>query len=111
MFSAEGAAVVILDINTTAGQPLVDSLTSDGRSAQFVECDMADVERVESAGAEASEALGGIDVVFANAAVGTVVVGGTVESIELERWELAFDVNARGVYALCRAALPHLRSA
>jgi len=40
-----------------------------------------------------------------------VVVGGTVESIDPDTWDLAFDVNARGVYALCRACLPFLRAA
>ena len=53
--------------------------------------------------------LGGIDIVFANAGVGTVVVGGTIETIDLNHWELAFGVNARGVYALCRSAIPAMR--
>jgi NAD(P)-dependent dehydrogenase (short-subunit alcohol dehydrogenase family) len=38
-----------------------------------------------------------------------VVVGGTVESITPDLWNLAFDVNARGVYAVCRAAIPAMR--
>ena len=55
------------------------------------------------------EAGAGIDIVFANAGIGTITVGGTIESIEPERWDLTFAINTRGVYALCRAALPHLR--
>jgi NAD(P)-dependent dehydrogenase (short-subunit alcohol dehydrogenase family) len=72
---------------------------------------MADVDAVERATAEMAGRLGGLDIVFANAGVGTIVVGGTVETIAPELWDLAFDVNARGVYALCRAAIPFLREA
>lgn len=110
-FAAEGAAVAILDLNGAGARALADEVAATGATALALGCDVADVERVASAVEQAATAIGGLDIVVANAAVGTVVVGGTVESIEPERWDLAFDVNARGVYALCRAALPHLRAA
>lgn len=56
-------------------------------------------------------AHGRIDVLFNNAGVGTMVVGGTVETIDLEHWDLAQDVNVRAMYLTSRAALPHLRAA
>ena len=52
-----------------------------------------------------------MDVVFNNAGVGTMVVGGTVETIELDKWDLALDVNVRAMYLVSRAALPALRRA
>jgi NAD(P)-dependent dehydrogenase (short-subunit alcohol dehydrogenase family) len=109
-FAAEGASLAILDLNEADGRALVDELVAAGGRALFLSCDVADVAGVRAAVDRAADELGGLDIVFANAAVGTVVVGGTVESIEPERWDLTFDVNARGVYALCRAALPHLRA-
>jgi NAD(P)-dependent dehydrogenase (short-subunit alcohol dehydrogenase family) len=110
-FVAEGAALALLDTNVERGTELVDVLRAGGANATFVACDVGDVAVVERAVGVAGEALGGVDIVFANAAVGTVVVGGTVESIDPDTWDLAFDVNARGVYALCRACLPFLRAA
>lgn len=110
-FVAEGAAVAILDLNEADAVALAAEATSAGGIALALPCDVGDVDQVASAVGEAVTALGGLDVVVANAAVGTIVVGGTVETIEPERWDLAFAVNARGVYALCRAALPHLRAA
>jgi NAD(P)-dependent dehydrogenase (short-subunit alcohol dehydrogenase family) len=107
-FVAEGATVALLDLNAADGAALAREL---GDAAHFFECDVADVAAVARAVDAAVAALGGLEIVFANAGVGTVVVGGTLETIEPERWQLAFDVNARGVYALCRAALPHLRAA
>jgi len=108
-FVVEGASVAILDVNTSAGKALVQELNAFGGHARFFECDVCDTGAVEATIQRAASDLGGIDIVFANAGVGTVVVGGTVESIEQDHWELAFGVNARGVYALCRAAIPFIR--
>jgi len=108
-FADEGASVAILDMNVADGSALVEALRSAGTNAVFHDVDVADLTDVATAVDAAAQELGGLDIVFANAAVGTIVVGGTVESIDPERWDLAFDVNARGVYALCRAAIPHLR--
>ncbi|MGH3048747.1 MAG: SDR family NAD(P)-dependent oxidoreductase, partial [Gaiellaceae bacterium] len=110
-FAGEGASVAILDINIEAGRGVVADLEARGQRAAFFDCDVGKVEAVEAAVDHASDWLGGVDIVFANAAVGTIVVGGTIESIEPERWDLALGVNAGGVYALCRATLPHLRKA
>jgi len=110
-FASEGAAVAILDVNPEDGERVVAEIVERGGRGRFISCNVGDPDAVASTVAEAVDAFGGLDVVFANAGVGTIVVGGTVESIELERWDLAFDVNARGVYALCREALPHLRAA
>jgi NAD(P)-dependent dehydrogenase (short-subunit alcohol dehydrogenase family) len=108
-FVREGAAVAILDLNVPAGQALVEELNVSDERSLFIECDIQDVAAVESSVQQAAYELGGIDIVFANAGVGTIVVGGTVESIEPDDWELAFGVNARGVYVLCRATIPSMR--
>jgi NAD(P)-dependent dehydrogenase (short-subunit alcohol dehydrogenase family) len=109
-FVAEGAKVAILDVNADDGQALAAQLAGTTDAARFFPCDVADLDAVAAAVDAAAGALGGIDIVFANAALGTIVIGGTVESIEPERWDRAFGVNTRGIYALTRAALPHLRT-
>jgi 3alpha(or 20beta)-hydroxysteroid dehydrogenase len=109
-FVAEGAKVAILDINADDGQALASELAGGGDAARFFSCDVADPEAVATAVDAAASAFGGLDIVFANAALGTIVIGGTVESIEPERWDRAFGVNTRGIYAVTRAALPHLRA-
>jgi len=40
-----------------------------------------------------------------------MVVGGTVETITLDHWDLAQDVNVRAMYLVSRAAVPHMREA
>ena len=108
-FAAEGASLIILDVNAAGGQKLNHDLIAQGADSRFIACDVGDPDAVRRA--VELETEGGIDIVFANAAIGTISVGGTIESIEPGRWDLAFDVNTRGVYALCRAAVPHLRQA
>src|SRR5262249_56826332 len=61
--------------------------------------------------ARAVQAFGRLDVVLNNAGVGTMVVGGTVETIGLEQWDLAQDVNVRAIYLVSRAAVAHMRNA
>ncbi len=109
-FVMEGATVAILDVNAAAGQALVQEIGGSGAQARFYDCDVGNVDGVAGAVDQAAADMGGVDIVFANAGVGTIVVGGTVETIDVDHWELAFGVNARGVYALCRAAIPHLRA-
>lgn len=109
-FAVEGASVAVLDVNTTAGRALVQDLNTAGGHGRFYDCDVSNIANVSDAVGLAVRDLGGIDILFANAGVGTIVVGGTVETIDLDHWELAFGVNARGVYALCRTAIPHMRA-
>jgi len=109
-FVQEGARVAIIDMNAKDGQALVDELNRPVEVARFFERDVADLDGVRDSVDQAAAAFGGLDIVFANAAAGTIFVGGTVESIEPERWDLAFGVNTRGVYGLTRAALPYLRA-
>jgi meso-butanediol dehydrogenase / (S,S)-butanediol dehydrogenase / diacetyl reductase len=104
---AAGASLTILDVNAADGQLLNDDLIAQGGNSRFATCDVADPLAVRQAVDQ--EAGDGIDIVIANAAIGTMSVGGTVESIEPERWDLTFAINTRSVYAVCRAALPHMR--
>jgi NAD(P)-dependent dehydrogenase (short-subunit alcohol dehydrogenase family) len=75
---------------------------------------VADLARPEDCAAvveAAVHAFGRLDVLLNNAGVGTMVVGGTVETITLEHWDLAQDVNVRAMYLVSRAAVPHMREA
>ena len=53
----------------------------------------------------AAEALGGLDVVVANAGIAT---GGPLRSQDLRSWERVIEINLLGVMYTDRAALPHL---
>lgn len=86
--------------------PLPDYAAAD--NARLVTLDVTDPASVESAVAEAMEWLGGIDVVVNNAGAGMF---GVVEACSIDDYRFAMDVNYFGTVAMCRATLPHLRSA
>ena len=76
-----------------------------GEGTFLSECDVSSSERVTEAIDAAAEALGGLDVVVANAGIAT---GGPLRSQALRAWERVIEINLMGVMYTDRAALPHL---
>jgi NAD(P)-dependent dehydrogenase (short-subunit alcohol dehydrogenase family) len=74
-----------------------------GVSAHHVECDVTDLDSVQAAVASTVGRFGGIDVVLANAGIGTY---GTAEKGDPEAWLRTVDVNLGGVYRTLHATLP-----
>jgi NAD(P)-dependent dehydrogenase (short-subunit alcohol dehydrogenase family) len=109
LFSQAGARVALTDAREPElAKTVADVLAAGGEAAQIV----ADLTRPEHCAAVvdgAMRAFGRVDVLLNNAGVGTMVVGGTVETISLEHWDLALDVNVRAMYLISRAAVPHMR--
>ena len=94
--ASRGASVAVLD---------VDVATVDAPLLAF-SCDVTDASGLDAAVAAAAGALGGIDVVVANAGIGAQ---GTVADNDDEEWRRVLDVNVLGVSRTVRAALPFLR--
>ena len=84
---------------------LAETAAKIGPETHHVECDVSDLESVEAAVAATVERFGGIDVVLANAGIGTY---GTVEKGDPQAWLRTVDVNLNGVYRTLHATLPHV---
>jgi NAD(P)-dependent dehydrogenase (short-subunit alcohol dehydrogenase family) len=69
------------------------------------ECDVSRSEQISQAIDAAAEALGGLDVVVANAGI---AAGGPLGSQDVRSWERVIEINLLGVMYTDRAALPHL---
>jgi NAD(P)-dependent dehydrogenase (short-subunit alcohol dehydrogenase family) len=76
-----------------------------GEGTFVAECDVSDSDQVKQAVDAAAGALGGLDVVVANAGIAT---GGPLRAQDLRSWERVIEVNLLGVMYTDRAALPHL---
>jgi NAD(P)-dependent dehydrogenase (short-subunit alcohol dehydrogenase family) len=111
LFAAAGARLALADNRKPELDATVDEVTKAGGTAVSVVADLARPEDCAAVVEAAVRAHGRLDIVFNNAGVGTMVVGGTVETISLEHWDLAQDVNVRAMYLVSRAAVPHLRAA
>ncbi|MED7948787.1 SDR family oxidoreductase [Streptomyces sp. BE20] len=96
LLTERGAHVAVLDLAPTG---LSSPLT--GYAA-----DLADDAAVQSAVADATARLGGLDILVNSAGIGAV---GTVEDNPDEQWRHVLDVNVVGLARVTRAVLPHLR--
>ncbi|MCP1337787.1 SDR family NAD(P)-dependent oxidoreductase [Futiania mangrovi] len=79
----------------------------EAAGARIVELDITETASTEVGVAEANAALGGLDVLFNNAGIGSY---GIQELMSPEDMARVFDVNVMGVQRVMRAALPHMRA-
>ncbi len=98
MFLAEGARVVIGDLNAQAGEELVAELDDLGYAGRvrFQPVDVSDEPQVAELMSVAETEFGPIDVVFNNAGIGGAI--GSVLELDVEHWDQTFAVMARGVF-------------
>jgi 3-oxoacyl-[acyl-carrier protein] reductase len=80
-----------------------DDLGIAGAVAQ--PCDVSDVEQVNAMVAATAERFGRLDILVANAGVGSY---GSLLDLKQEHLEEMIDVNLKGTLYLVRAGLPHL---
>ena len=111
LFARAGARVALADVRAPELVQALAEVRAAGGEATSITADLARPDDCASVVDAAVRAFGRLDVLLNNAGVGTMVVGGTVESIALERWDLAQDVNVRAIYLVSRAAVPHMRAA
>src|SRR5437763_6926441 len=78
-----------------------------GEGTFVAECDVSRYEHVSQAIDAAASALGGLDVVVANAGI---AAGGPLRMQDLRSWERVIEINLLGVMYTDRAALAHLES-
>ena len=99
-FVAEGAAVIIADIDDANGQALAAEL---GQQASFVHLDVAkeeDWQRALSGGAS-------IDVLINNAGITTY---GSIEEVTLEQFKHELDIDVIGVFLGCKYAVANMKA-
>jgi NAD(P)-dependent dehydrogenase (short-subunit alcohol dehydrogenase family) len=102
-FAAEGAHVVVVDIDDEAGTQLAKEI--DGL---YVHTDVADEASVEALYDAAATAYGGVDICFNNAGI-SPPEDDSILTTGLEAWRRVQEVNLTSVYMCCRFAIPHLQ--
>jgi len=102
-FAAEGAKLVVNDVNGEAAARVVKEIEAAGGSAVAFPADVADARAVEALVREATSRFGRLDVLVNNAAA---VIPGPVEAIGDADWRRTQSVTLDGVFHGIRAALP-----
>jgi (+)-trans-carveol dehydrogenase len=116
----EGADIIAIDIcRPIASVPYELASVEDlaetaamverlGRRVVTAEADVRDLAALESQIGHAVEAIGGLDIVVANAGIMSF---GAAECIGSDTWKDMIDVNLTGVWHTAKVSIPHLRAA
>lgn len=98
-FAAEGATVVVADINPASGDRAVGEITAAGGKAISVPVDVSDEERVKQMVATVIEQLGQIDILINNAGV---VAHKLLVDMDLNEWNRQIDVQLTGPFLVSK---------
>ena len=101
-FAAEGAKVVIGDLDPTLGEAAAAEV--DGL---FVRADVTDKAQVDALFDTAASTYGSVDIAFNNAGI-SPPDDDSIETTELDAWDRVQLVNLTSVYLCSRAALRHM---
>ena len=102
-FVAEGATVVVADIDDIAGAALAAEL---GDKARFQHLDVTTEASWDTALAATAAAHGRIDILVNNAGITTM---GSIETLSLADFRNMLDIDLVGVFLGCKLAIPLMR--
>ena len=105
-FVAEGAKVVIGDIDDDRGEGLAKELGGP-ETAVYQHVDVTDKEQVDALFRTAKDTFGSVDIAFNNAGISPPDDDSILDT-ELEAWRRVQEVNLTSVYLCCKAALPYM---
>ena len=108
VFAELGADLVLVDRDAAPLAAVAERLAARGGRVAACAGDVADPATAERAVGTALERHGGLDALFNNAGVMT---SGDFREWDPERWDGLMDVNLRGIYLFCRAAVPPMLAA
>ncbi|MBI5758770.1 MAG: glucose 1-dehydrogenase [Planctomycetales bacterium] len=107
VFSDEGAAVVIADVNAKAGKATEREIAAAGGNVRFVKTDVADEASIQRMVKAVVREFGRIDILVNNAAV--FVLRGIDATVE--EWHQILDVNVIGTALVSKHVVPEMRKA
>ncbi|MBW4462873.1 MAG: SDR family oxidoreductase [Nodosilinea sp. WJT8-NPBG4] len=108
-FAANGATIVLLDINEMRLTEIAQGLKDYGNPVYTVRCDVTDAQEVTDMFAIAVEQVGHLDYVFNNA--GYQGAFAKTDEYPEEDFQKVIDINVVGVFHILKTAAQHLRKA
>lgn len=94
-FAAEGATVVIWDLDEERGKNLVSKLSAEGKNAVFAKVNTAKYDEIEAAAKAVVDKYGKIDILINNAGI---TRDSSLKKMTPELWQQVIDVNLTGVF-------------
>lgn len=104
--AAAGAKVVLCGVDDSSVDASEADLRAAGLEVSGFRADVAVAAEAHDLVASAVERYGGLDIVVNSAGIQRY---GTVEETSEAVWDQVLDVNLKGIFLVCRAAIPELR--
>ncbi|RDZ51969.1 short-chain dehydrogenase [Haloferax sp. Atlit-4N] len=103
-FAAEGARVVVSDVDVEGGEETVARIEEAGGTATFVETDVTDGDAVAAVVETAVSEYGRLDFACNNAGIGGAQK--PTADLSFDEWQQVIDVNLNGVWRSMRHEVP-----
>ena len=100
-FAAEGATVIIWDLNAEKGAETVKEITENGGKVNFAKVNTSVYAEVEAATKAVVEKFGTLDIIINNAGI---TRDASIKKMTPELWQQVIDVNLTGVFYCCKCA-------
>jgi NAD(P)-dependent dehydrogenase (short-subunit alcohol dehydrogenase family) len=107
--AAEGAAVVVADLNVEAGEQVAKEIEADGGRALFVQTDVSSHESAAALAERVVAELGGVDGLVNNAAIYGAMQFDLLVTVDWDYYKKFMSVNMDGALVMTRALYPHLQ--
>ena len=108
IFAQNGAKVVVADIDDVGSRKTVETIEKGGGRAIFVKTDVSNATDAKQCVDSAVREFGRLDCLFNNAGFNPV---GTVVSTSEELWDRVLAVNLKGMFLMCKYAIPEMKRA
>ncbi len=106
VFAEQGASVLIVARNETAGSHTVEEIETAGGVASFCSADVSRWSDVETMVQATMERYGAVHVLCANAGI---FPSSPIEDLSEEEWDEVQAVNVKGMFLAVKACLPHMK--
>ena len=105
LFAAEGAQVIVADVNDDAGKAVAHAI---GDAARFLHLDVSVYDQWVGVARDVDQRFGRLDILVNNAGIGVGPV--RIDEIDLADHHRLFDINVHGVFYGIRTCLPLLKA-
>jgi meso-butanediol dehydrogenase / (S,S)-butanediol dehydrogenase / diacetyl reductase len=106
LFAAEGARVVVADVNAGGAELVAAEINDGGGTALAQVCDVRVEDQVRAALERSGSEWGGLDTLVNNAGV---QLEKPLDETTNDEYDWVFDVNVRGVFWGCKHAVTRMR--
>jgi NAD(P)-dependent dehydrogenase (short-subunit alcohol dehydrogenase family) len=109
--AAEGARVLVVDVDAAAAAKNVATITGSGGVAEALQADVGTEQGVKAMIDQAVNKWGKLDIVVNNAYAG--VGGPKVDAVRVteEAWDRSMDIGLKAMFRAAKYAVPHMRQA